>query len=144
MKKYNKSEIMKLAHEIRALNPSVTKSQALRDAWAVAKAQANAPALPELKGSEKQVKWANDIISGGRYALVGALRLDVKMERQDVDICLALLRQYDAMTEQLAALTAGQIIDRRESLTTYALLRRRDTLSDMRRRGQDISKYLAA
>lgn len=140
--KYNRSEIMKLAHEIRALNPSVTKSEALRDAWAVAKAQSNAPAIPELKGSAKQVKWAGDIISGGRRALVGALRVDVRMMRGDIDICLALLRQYDAMTEKLGS--AGQIIDRRESFTASALLRRRDTLSDMRRAGKDISEYLAA
>lgn len=36
-------------------------AQALRMAWAIVKGAMEEVVLPELKGSEKQVKWANDI-----------------------------------------------------------------------------------
>lgn len=62
--KYNKSEIMKNAWEIRKTS-GVTMSVALKKAWNVAKA----PKLPEMVGTPKQIAWAIDI----RNSVIAAL-----------------------------------------------------------------------
>lgn len=55
MKKYNLSNIMKRAWNL-VKEASFGISEALKKAWKEAKA------MKELIGSEKQIKWANDII----------------------------------------------------------------------------------
>ena len=68
---YNKSQIMRNAWNIRK-TANVSMSVALKSAWAVAKAEVKADAEgkedKKMKGSEKQLKWANDIIRNIRAA----------------------------------------------------------------------------
>lgn len=61
--KYNRSQIMERAHELRkASNPRITMSDALRASWKQAKWNAYKEEH-RMKGSEKQVKWAEEIQS---------------------------------------------------------------------------------
>ena len=59
MKKYNLSKIMKRAWELVKMFKE-TISSALKKAWREAKMK-----MAELKGTEKQVAWANDIRNKG-------------------------------------------------------------------------------
>lgn len=59
MKKYNLSAIMKRAWEL-VKKAKMAISSALKIAWKEAKLK-EVKDMPELTGSEKQVKWANEI-----------------------------------------------------------------------------------
>lgn len=63
--RYNLSKIMKRAHILRKENKNALMSECLIVAWAEAKASVEEvkelEVLPELIGTEKQVKWAEEI-----------------------------------------------------------------------------------
>ena len=85
--KYNKSEIMRNAWAIRRAE-NKTMSEALRKAWAIAKATTNAeekPAAP-LKGSEKQIAWANDLRSNAVNVLEWMRKNPSNEAKKDLDM----------------------------------------------------------
>lgn len=71
MKKYNLSEIMKRAWAL-VKQAGVTISSGLKKAWKEAKG------MKELKGTEKQVKWAQDIIHDAYANIDSWIRTDKK------------------------------------------------------------------
>lgn len=101
--KYNKSEIMKRAHELRkASNPRITMSDALRASWKQAKWNAYKEER-KMKGSEKQIKWAEDIQRGIFDALDAEIaRFAAKAEKTTRQV------RKSGYEDKIAALEVGK------------------------------------
>lgn len=134
MKRYSKSEIMKAAWEIRKAN-KCGMGDALRAAWKIAKLPT--PKAPELTGSEKQVKWALDIIASARAAIKSGLALAVKAFPEEVDLWEMMSKTYEA---HIATITrAAVIIDGRKGLDGKAINYKMGQLRVMRSNGVKIT-----
>lgn len=112
--KYNRSEIMKRAHELRkASNPRITMSDALRASWKQAKWNAYKGKF-KMKGSEKQVKWAEDIRRGIFEALDAEIaRFAAKTEKTTRQT------RKSGYEGRIAALEAGKAYFERLFAVTY-------------------------
>ena len=59
--KYNLSEIMKHAWALRKGN-GMNMSEALKTSWACAKSESEKKEEVKMRGTEKQIKWASDLL----------------------------------------------------------------------------------
>lgn len=116
MKKYNLSKIMKRAWEL-VKNFGATISKGLKKAWQEAKRT--------LKGTEKQIKWAEDIIREARATIKNNIAL---IDRVDTIGIRAIERQCfvdcgESLEKMLSQINdAATIIDMREKLSSSSIL----------------------
>nr|DAF09711.1 MAG TPA: hypothetical protein [Caudoviricetes sp.] len=115
MKKYNLSAIMKRAWElVKKLDTTI--SAGLKKAWKEAK--------KTLKGTEKQIKWAEDIIREARETIKNNIanidKIDTigirAIERQCYVECGESLEQMLSQIDD-----AATIIDMRDKLSSYSI-----------------------
>ena len=115
MKKYNLSKIMKRAWEL-VNNFGATISEGLKKAWQEAKRT--------LKGTEKQIKWAEDIIREARETIKKNIanidKVDTigirAIERQCYVDCEASLEKMLSQIDD-----AATIIDMRNKLSSRSI-----------------------
>ena len=123
--RYNLSRIMKRAWEI-VKKEGKTISAGLKRAWEEAKKEIKTMAL---KGSEKQIKWAEDILATAKRTVEVRVdfyskKLDSAVEGYDDIVGFQIgLRVSEKIKKQLEKAiepfeTAAQVIDRRKFLSS--------------------------
>lgn len=106
--KYNKSEIFKNAWKLRKMSmkwvQKLSFGECLRRAWAAAKeaVKATAESVKEIimKGSEKQIKWANDIVETVTSILTAA-RETIVTEEAPADVKAAAVENINTKIDAI-------------------------------------------
>ena len=126
--KYNKSEIFKSAWTLRKSDNSLSFGECLRRAWAKAKAAVKTIKEVIMRGSEKQIKWAEDIkaraIEAAGMIVRNAERAEARNDPKDrYYISSEVARELEQMViagfEQMDS--AADIINIRDRFTFSAL-----------------------
>lgn len=124
MRKYNLSNIMKRAWEL-VKKAGMTISSGLKKAWEEAKNMGK-----ELKGSEKQIAWANDIIREARETLSRNIEISEEREAKTGNTGFYRLRieSYKEVQRQLETYldtvdSAAKIIERKSVFSSESVLR---------------------
>lgn len=120
MRKYNLSKIMSRAWEL-VKKAGETISSGLKKAWKEAKG------MKELKGTPKQVKWAQDIINAAYQNIDGEIALYKKIiascdsetrpeGKTEIEVRVEVFTEMRKMLDEALALSdsAALIIDRRD------------------------------
>lgn len=102
MKKYNLSKIMKRAWEL-VKKVGMTISSGLKQAWKEAKNMA-------LKGSEKQIAWATDIINRAE-SIIENFENSEKFDTAPAEIKSQLKTLHSNMLENMKSSNAANIIN---------------------------------